>query len=346
MAGVVTTERAAIPAIAADPVAGPGEAPTGSLVRGTGVLLIIRPSPGESDAVVTYPRVPGIEGVGVIGAGAFVAFGAGYQGLLPVRKLRGDWWELDELEAGMKKGGPSANAGKRLVARRIVTRYHGDGAASAAEEALQQIDAFAPAAAKASRLAGVRPIVRSRVLRFLGRADRVHRRGLVGRVEVREDPVDPIRDGIVLRGGAVCRRRRVRSPIPDGERGVSEVLVGATLPQFSGDRQRLLDAVRAAEDAGLDSLWVFDHLWPIGHPERPALHGLALLGALADNGGGTLETRDGDLLLDLLRHALLVDRERDDGGAVLLHERHDRVYALAPVLHVDGVDDRASRHAL
>jgi ribonuclease R len=36
------------------------------------------------------------EVVGVIGAGAFVAFGEGYQGLLPVRKLRGDWWELNE----------------------------------------------------------------------------------------------------------------------------------------------------------------------------------------------------------------------------------------------------------
>lgn len=34
-------------------VAGPGEAPTSSLDRGTGVLLIIRPAPGESDAVVT-----------------------------------------------------------------------------------------------------------------------------------------------------------------------------------------------------------------------------------------------------------------------------------------------------
>lgn len=46
--------------------------------------------------------------------------------------------ELEELETGMKKGGPSANAGKRLVARRIVTRYHGDGAASAAEEAFDR----------------------------------------------------------------------------------------------------------------------------------------------------------------------------------------------------------------
>ncbi|HEV3000045.1 MAG TPA: RNB domain-containing ribonuclease [Solirubrobacteraceae bacterium] len=36
------------------------------------------------------------EVVGVIGAGAFVAFGDGYEGLLPVRRLRGDWWELNE----------------------------------------------------------------------------------------------------------------------------------------------------------------------------------------------------------------------------------------------------------
>jgi ribonuclease R len=37
------------------------------------------------------------EVTGVIGAGAFVAFD-GYEGLLPVRRLRGDWWELDETE--------------------------------------------------------------------------------------------------------------------------------------------------------------------------------------------------------------------------------------------------------
>jgi alkanesulfonate monooxygenase SsuD/methylene tetrahydromethanopterin reductase-like flavin-dependent oxidoreductase (luciferase family) len=28
-------------------------------------------------------------------------------------------------------------------------------------------------------------------------------------------------------------------------------------------------------------VFVFDHLWPLGHPDRPALHSLALLGALA-----------------------------------------------------------------
>lgn len=36
------------------------------------------------------------EVTGVIGAGAFVAFGDGYEGMLPVRRLHGEWWELNE----------------------------------------------------------------------------------------------------------------------------------------------------------------------------------------------------------------------------------------------------------
>jgi ribonuclease R len=36
------------------------------------------------------------EVVGLIGAGAFVAFGDGYEGMLAVRRLRGGWWELNE----------------------------------------------------------------------------------------------------------------------------------------------------------------------------------------------------------------------------------------------------------
>jgi ribonuclease R len=48
--------------------------------------------------------------VGVIGAGAFVAFGERqqYQGLLPVRRLRDDWWELNEpatMLVGTRHGG-------------------------------------------------------------------------------------------------------------------------------------------------------------------------------------------------------------------------------------------------
>ena len=49
------------------------------------------------------------EVTGVIGAGAFVAFGDGFQGMLPVRRLRGDWWELNELET-MLVGADSGRA--------------------------------------------------------------------------------------------------------------------------------------------------------------------------------------------------------------------------------------------
>jgi ribonuclease R len=38
------------------------------------------------------------EVIGVIGSGAFVAFADGHEGMLPVRRLRGDWWDLDPLE--------------------------------------------------------------------------------------------------------------------------------------------------------------------------------------------------------------------------------------------------------
>jgi len=36
------------------------------------------------------------EVTGLIGAGAFVRFGEGHEGLLPTRRLGGDWWELNE----------------------------------------------------------------------------------------------------------------------------------------------------------------------------------------------------------------------------------------------------------
>jgi ribonuclease R len=49
------------------------------------------------------------EVAGVIGAGAFIAFGDGHEGLLPVRRLRHDWWDLNELET-MLVGADSGKA--------------------------------------------------------------------------------------------------------------------------------------------------------------------------------------------------------------------------------------------
>ncbi|MGI8506600.1 MAG: RNB domain-containing ribonuclease [Solirubrobacteraceae bacterium] len=61
------------------------------------------------------------EVVGLIGAGAFVAFGDGlqFEGMLPVRRLPGDWWELNE-EATMlvgTRGGAAIRLGDPIAVR-------------------------------------------------------------------------------------------------------------------------------------------------------------------------------------------------------------------------------------
>ena len=59
--------------------------------------------------------------------------------------------------------------------------------------------------------------------------------------------------------------------------------VGVTLPQFRDGAEAALAAARAAdESAVIDGVFVFDHLWAIGQPGRPALSCWPLLGALAE----------------------------------------------------------------
>ena len=56
------------------------------------------------------------EVTGVIGAGAFVVFGEGHEGMLPVRKLRGEWWELNEEGTILEgtRGGAAIRIGDRV----------------------------------------------------------------------------------------------------------------------------------------------------------------------------------------------------------------------------------------
>ncbi len=80
--------------------------------------------------------------------------------------------------------------------------------------------------------------------------------------------------------------------------------VGLTLPQFGEDPEACIEVAREAEAAGFDGVFVFDHLWAIGRPDRPALHGPSLLAALAVETHrlrvGTLVARVGLLDDDLL----------------------------------------------
>jgi alkanesulfonate monooxygenase SsuD/methylene tetrahydromethanopterin reductase-like flavin-dependent oxidoreductase (luciferase family) len=86
---------------------------------------------------------------------------------------------------------------------------------------------------------------------------------------------------------------------------------GVVLPTFRDTPDDALAAAESAVTAGIDGLFCYDHLWPMGQPERPALAPFPLLGALAarfgprtDGSGGpyfgTLVARIG-----LVPHAVL-----------------------------------------
>ncbi|MGH9299494.1 MAG: LLM class flavin-dependent oxidoreductase [Acidimicrobiales bacterium] len=57
--------------------------------------------------------------------------------------------------------------------------------------------------------------------------------------------------------------------------------IGVTLPTFSDDAAAVLGAAREAESLGIHGVFSFDHLWPLGHPERPSLSLFPVLGAVA-----------------------------------------------------------------
>lgn len=94
--------------------------------------------------------------------------------------------------------------------------------------------------------------------------------------------------------------------------------VGTTLPQFRPEVEPAMAAARRAEDLGLDGVFVFDHLWPIGNPNGIVLHAHTLLAALAT------ETERVQLGTLVARVGLMPD-------AVLVN-------TLASVAHVAGAD--------
>ncbi len=96
--------------------------------------------------------------------------------------------------------------------------------------------------------------------------------------------------------------------------------VGVTLPQFRDDADTALTAAGAAEDAGLDGVFCFDHLWPMGRPDRPALSMAPLLGAIAASTStiaiGTLVARIGLVPDDVLVAVLATLGDLSDGRLI------------------------------
>jgi len=96
--------------------------------------------------------------------------------------------------------------------------------------------------------------------------------------------------------------------------------VGVTLPQFSDGADLAIAAGKEAERLGLDGVFCFDHLWPMGQPDRPALSCWPLLGALAASTStirvGTLVARIG-LLPDPMLTGALVGLSAISGGRII-----------------------------
>ncbi len=77
---------------------------------------------------------------------------------------------------------------------------------------------------------------------------------------------------------ALGRRRRGAGGTP----GRTVVMrTGVVLPTFRDTPDEAFAAAAAAVAAGVDGVFCYDHIWPLGQPQRPALAPFPLLGALA-----------------------------------------------------------------
>jgi alkanesulfonate monooxygenase SsuD/methylene tetrahydromethanopterin reductase-like flavin-dependent oxidoreductase (luciferase family) len=70
--------------------------------------------------------------------------------------------------------------------------------------------------------------------------------------------------------------------------------LAVTLPQFSAQPGPALEACRDARRLGFGGVFVFDHMWPLGAPTRPALEGWTLLAALAAEVGRRVTEGSGE----------------------------------------------------
>lgn len=106
--------------------------------------------------------------------------------------------------------------------------------------------------------------------------------------------------------------------------------LGVLLPTFRDNAQDAFDVASEAERLGLDGVFAFDHLWPMGSPERPALAPFPVLAAIS--------SRCPSLFLGpLVARVGLVGTEK-------LVEQFETLHALAPgrVIAAMGTGDKLS----
>jgi Luciferase-like monooxygenase len=96
--------------------------------------------------------------------------------------------------------------------------------------------------------------------------------------------------------------------------------LGLILPTFRLTPREALRAAAAADDLGLDGVFAYDHLWPMGSPERPALAPFETLATVAVRHPrvvvGTLVARVGLVADDVLVSQLRALRAVASGDVV------------------------------
>ena len=112
---------------------------------------------------------------------------------------------------------------------------------------------------------------------------------------------------------------------------------GVVLPTFRDTPIEAFAVARAAVEAGVDGLFCYDHVWPLGQPERPALAPFPVLGALAGQLDAAPAERGGPFLGTLVARVGLVPHE-------VLAGQFRALEALAPgrVIAGLGTGDRLS----
>ena len=84
------------------------------------------------------------------------------------------------------------------------------------------------------------------------------------------------------------------------------IRTGVVLPTFRDTPDEAFGAAAAAVAAGVDGVFCYDHIWPLGQPERPALAPFPVLGALTALLAAPHDTGEGPFLGTLVARVGLV----------------------------------------
>ncbi len=122
---------------------------------------------------------------------------------------------------------------------------------------------------------------------------------------------------------------------------------GVILPSFSNSPDEAIEVARIADASGVDGVFAYDHVWPIGQPERPALSPFPLLGAIASETErvvvGTLVARVGlapDEVLLSQFHALDLVTAGRVVAALGVGDRNSREENVAYGIAFRPIDER------